>query len=203
MGRQLLFWATPSPECLRQMAEFCQPLLLSDYRGHSPWIQDTFQELQLKFRFIRFVISLDLQNSHESQELKQTIVKRFWKDWETDPTTLQNRVQTRRLSRGLWTGLLSLLTQTPPHLNTISFVHTTVDSILEQDNSANPMLNFSHAIELAGCCLVLTGLVLCQQQPPSMLGSKPPKWFNGRVPFRTCSACKAFSSSQEESLVIF
>jgi hypothetical protein len=172
MGRQLFFQSTPTIDCLHQLAEFAYPLSLSDYKSHAVWIQDSFQELELKMFFMRFLVSLDLQGTLESGQLKKVIVKQFWKDWTRGSTTLPNRTQIRRVMRSLWSGLLRLLcdlTQNPlvsPAVldNTISSLYLAIDSIPEHDDITSTV-EVQDLIDLARSCLFLIGLVVCEVEP--------------------------------------
>jgi hypothetical protein len=154
---------------------------LSDYKSMDVWIQDSFHELELKLLFMRLVISLDLQGTLESRQLKTAIVKRFWRDWtiESPLGNFGNRSQIRRISRKLWSGILVLLWDlthlpfiSPVSLNTmISCFHSTVDSLHEHVDIGQSPVEVREVIELAWNGLTLIGLVICDVQPTHTLGT--------------------------------
>jgi hypothetical protein len=175
MGRQLLFESILAKESLAQVLEFSQPLCLSDYSKHSIWIQDAFSELEVKFQFLRFIVSLDLLGTSSSRELKQSIVTRFLRSWgQSQPLLVHDKALIRKLSRNLWSALLALLFwcagqstfESRPYTSDfpwiiISSIHLAVD-LIPTDNSGSLSHDLRDVTELGINCLVLIGLVVSE-----------------------------------------
>jgi hypothetical protein len=182
MGRQLFFKSKPAQDCLSQLLRFAQPLLLSDYKSYPKWIQDSFSELEVKYKFLRFVLSLDLQGTPASAELKQSVVKRFLRSWTTaQPSSPGNRTIIRRLSRDIWSGLLNLLSYFEAQfalgiscipMEIIASIRLAVYQIPRPVDPENIPYELWHLIDLGVCSLVLIELVLKSEvQTADLYGS--------------------------------
>jgi hypothetical protein len=180
MGRQLFFKSKPTQECLNKLLQFAQPLLLSDYKAYPRWIQESFSELQVKYQFLRFVVVLDLKDTPASAELKQSIVKRFIRSWTGPQTPSKDRTVLRRLSRDIWSGLLTLLCyieeKTPldigcTPMEIITSIRLSIDQIPKPDDSEMIQYELWDLIDLGVCSLVLIGLVLIEFQTVDIFGS--------------------------------
>lgn len=104
MCRLLVFNSRPPVEWLHQLMDFAKPLSLSDFR-FSPWIHGAFGDIQVKFQFLRFILSLERERTIEGTTFKKLIISSFLRTWiSTFPNT-----QLREVARNLWSNLFDLL----------------------------------------------------------------------------------------------
>jgi len=102
--RLLVFTSRLPVEWLPQLMDFAKPLSLSDYR-FSPWMHGAFGDIQVKFQFLRFILSLERERTTEGTTFKKHVISSFLRTWlSTFPDS-----QLRELARNLWSDLFDLL----------------------------------------------------------------------------------------------
>lgn len=174
MTRALLK-TTASVESWNILAEFAQPLGLSDYNDQPKWVHEALADIKLKLQFIRFVVALTLDGSSTAIAVKMALWRRFL-PWVKKPPDGRgntgshcNRFLLHNLSRNLWSELLTLLSSLMiaplAHVSEInlnlSFISTIVDCI-PISNPASPSTEFQDLNEMSIISLVLVGMVASQ-----------------------------------------
>lgn len=188
MCRQLIFKSIPTRDCLNQIIEFSQPLLLSDYNDRYPlWIQSSFVDLSIKFGFIRLIAYLELCGTPECHTLKSSIAALFLGRWKQEvileqatAIPLSRRIVFRDILQTLWFNLISLLLEiifngpapqpgsvSDVILDIMSTIESTVDKVPLPEGLASLSFELCRVIKLSIYCVVLLGMVLSKAQVES------------------------------------
>jgi hypothetical protein len=161
-----------------RICDFNESLLSLD-RSWPQWIQDSFEDVRMKLRFIRLMITLESKGTVETQLLKMSIADRFFDMWGWKDGTDQSqealalatdKLIIRRLSGALWGKFVDLLQHVDDSwalsdeiLDTIRSIHHLVKQRPAAGSTTVP-IRLNRFVDTAVDVFVFIGLLLCEWQ---------------------------------------
>jgi hypothetical protein len=187
MTRELLFRQKLTPKSLKRLAEFAQPLFLSEYKDQPIWIQEAYSEVRVKIDLIRSLTYFELYAGNELPLVKVFLAARFARDFvrcvgsqinRSNPICWESRRLLRMISRKIWVRLLafvsglvlatsgdaSIMPGSPRIIEEIKSMFSVVDLIPEPEHCVGLRAELFNVVDMALCSLVLMGLAMSELQ---------------------------------------
>lgn len=189
MLRELLFKDQIKVSDSQRIIELCKPLSLEDYTKYPLWMQESYLELSTKIDLIRSFMRLRAYHEAQASQINAILRKRFVRDFvawvtshisELKPASHKTWALLRTLSRTLWSSLLelllSLIEQVPNDNGDASDALISVLSLIEIIPNVSECYELVdqliNVVDIATCCLVSIGLLICRHSDPFCISQK-------------------------------